>query len=105
MKTSNKGFDQCGNAQAVANEEQIILAADVTDAANDKQQVEPMVEQSQENIKSAGIEQDIATLDADSGYYSEENVTYLESKQIDPHIATERLKHHDRVSAAPRSRN
>ena len=43
MKTSNKGFDQCGNAQAVANEEQIIVAADVTDQANDSRQVEPMV--------------------------------------------------------------
>jgi Transposase and inactivated derivatives len=36
MKVSNKGWDQCGNAQAVANEDQIILAADVTDQANDK---------------------------------------------------------------------
>ena len=36
MKVSNKGFDQCGNAQAVANEEQIIIAADVTPQANDK---------------------------------------------------------------------
>jgi hypothetical protein len=26
MKASNKGWDQCGNAQAVANEHQIILA-------------------------------------------------------------------------------
>jgi threonine dehydrogenase-like Zn-dependent dehydrogenase len=29
MKASNKGWDQCGNAQAVTNEHQIILAADV----------------------------------------------------------------------------
>ena len=39
MKASNKGWDQCGNAQAVANEHQIILAADVTDQANDVRQV------------------------------------------------------------------
>jgi len=50
MKVSNlvlslegKGFDQCGNAQIVCNEEQIIVAADVTDQANDKRQVKPMV--------------------------------------------------------------
>ena len=43
MKASNKGWDQCGNAQAVANEHQIILAADVTDQANDvRQAVEQM---------------------------------------------------------------
>src|SRR5262245_10823272 len=45
MKASNKGWDQCGNAQAVANEQQIILAADVTDQANDKLQAIPMVDQ------------------------------------------------------------
>ena len=28
MKASNKGWDQCGNAQAVTNEHQIILATD-----------------------------------------------------------------------------
>ena len=104
MKTSNKGFDQCGNGQAVGNEEQIILAADVTDAANDKQQVEPLVEQTKQNIKSAGVEEKINALDADSGYYSEDNVNYLQGEQIDPYIATERLKHHERVRAAPRGR-
>src|SRR3954468_8499838 len=33
MRASDKGWDQCGNAQAVANGPQIILAADVTDQA------------------------------------------------------------------------
>lgn len=32
MKTSSKGWDQCGNAQAVVNENQIIVAADVDEA-------------------------------------------------------------------------
>jgi transposase len=39
MKASNKGWDQCGNAQAVSNENQIILAADVTHQANDVRQL------------------------------------------------------------------
>ncbi len=39
MKQSNKGFDYCYNAQAVVDaKEQIIVAAEVTSAANDKQQ-------------------------------------------------------------------
>jgi hypothetical protein len=104
MKVSNKGFDQCGNAQAVANEEQIILAADVTAAANDKQQVEPMVEQAQENLHGAGIEEKIGALAGDSGYYSEGNVAYLEGETIDPYLATERLKHHEKVGSAPTGR-
>jgi transposase len=100
MKVSNKGFDQCGNAQAVANEEQIILAADVTDQANDKRQVQPMVSQAQDNLTQAGVEEKIGAPDADSGYYSEDNVSYLEGETIDPYIATERLKHHEKASCA-----
>jgi transposase len=100
MKVSNKGFDQCGNAQAVANEEQVILAADVTPAANDKQQVEPMVEQAQENLQAAGVAEGIGALDADSGYYSEDNVSFLEGEKIDPYVATERLKHNEKMALA-----
>ena len=103
MKVSNKGFDQCGNAQAVCNEEQIIVAADVTDQANDKRQVQPMVTQAQENLAAAGVEEKIGALDADSGYYSEENVSHLEGEKIDPYIATERLKHHEKVLCDPDS--
>jgi len=104
MKVSNKGFDQCGNAQAVANEEQIILAADVTPQANDKQQVVPMVEQSKENLQAAGVEEKIGAFDADTGYFSEGNVSYLDDEKIDPYIATERLKHHEKIPLVPKGR-
>ncbi len=103
MKVSNKGFDQCGNAQAVANEAQII-AADVTPQANDKRQVVPMVEQSQGNLEAAGVDEKIGAFDADTGYFSEENVSYLEGEQIDAHIATERLKHHEKIPLVPKGR-
>jgi hypothetical protein len=55
-----------------------LSAAEVTDQANDKRQVQPMVSQAQENLVQAGVEEKIAALDADCGYYSEENVSYLE---------------------------
>jgi hypothetical protein len=73
----------------------------VTPQANDKQQVKPMVGEALENLIAAGVEEKIGALDADSGYYSEENVTYLEGETIDPYIATERLKHHEKVACAP----
>jgi len=104
MKVSNKGFDQCGNAQAVANEEQIIIAADVTPQANDKRQVVPMVEQSQKNLEAAGVDEKIGAFDADTGYFSEENVSYLEGEEIDAYISTERLKHHEKIPLVPRGR-
>ena len=80
MKASNKGWDQCGNAQAVANEHQIILAADVTDQANDMRQTVPMVDQARENLDAAGVEQAIGAALMDTGYYSEANTADLEAE-------------------------
>jgi transposase len=103
MKVSNKGWDQCINAQVVVNDHQIIVAADVTDETNDKQQVRPMVEQLKQNLAVVGVSEKVKEMVADSGFYSEANVTYLEGEEIDPYIATERLKHHEQIKA-PRGR-
>ena len=104
MKTSNKGWDQCGNAQAVANEAQIILAADVTDQANDKRQAVPMMDQARENLDAVGVETAIGAGLMDSGYYSETNTADLEERGIDPYVATERLKHIEEIPPMPRGR-
>jgi transposase len=104
MKVSNKGWDQCGNAQVAVNEHQIIVAADVTDETNDKQQVKPMVKQVQQNVAAAGVLEKVQEMVADSGFYSEANVAYLEGEKIDPYIATERLKHREQMATAPRGR-
>jgi transposase len=104
MKVSNKGWDQCLNAEVAVNEHQIIVAADVTDETNDKKQVQPMIEQTQQNGAAAGVAEKVKEMLADSGFYSEANVEYLEGEKIDPYIATERLKHHEKVTIAPRGR-
>jgi transposase len=104
MKVSNKGWDQCGNAQVAVNEHQIIVAADVTAQTNDQKQVRPMVEQAQQNLETAGVTEKVKEMVADSGFYSEANVEYLQGEGIDPYIATERLKHHEQIPAAPRGR-
>jgi transposase len=104
MKASNKGWDQCGNAQAVANEHQIILAADVTDRANDVHQAVPMVDQARANLEAAGVKRAIGAAVIDAGYYSEANTAALEARGIDPYVATERLKHNEKVASAPRGR-
>jgi transposase len=104
MKASNKGWDQCGNAQAVTNEHQVILAADVTDQSNDVRQVVPMVDQTRSNLDAAGVNEAIKAALGDTGYYSESNATDLEQRGIDPYLATERLKHHEKVASAPRGR-
>ena len=54
MKTNNKGFDQCANAQAAADREhQIILAADVTNEPNDKKQLKPMVRRTLDGVSTS----------------------------------------------------
>ena len=104
MKASNKGWDQCGNAQAVTNEHQIILAADVTDQANDVRQTVPMVDQTRANLEAAGVKETIKAALGDAGYYSEANATDLKQRGIEPYLATERLKPHEKVASAPRGR-
>ena len=106
MKTSSKGWDQCGNAQAVVNENQIIVAADVTDQANDVRQVEPMLDLTISNIDQAGVTENITAFTADAGYFSESNVEVLDGhERVDEaYIATGRLKHNERVAPAPTGR-
>jgi transposase len=104
MKQSNKGFDYSYNAQAVVDaEEQIIVAAEVTNQANDKQQGVPMARAALDNLAAAGIERPQAAdgmplpipNTADSGYFSEKAVEELELMGMDPHVATGRQKHHE----------
>ena len=102
MKVNNKGFDQCGNAQAVVDREhQVVIAADVTNQSNDKKQLAPMLEQSKHNV---GRGPRIKKFSADSGYFSEANVKEAERQKVDAYIATGRLKHHERVQPCPRGR-
>ena len=56
MKTANKGWDCCGNAQASVDDGcQIILACEVTAATNDKQQAEPMAQATRSQLDQAAI--------------------------------------------------
>ena len=106
MKTSNKGFDQCGNAQAVANEQQVIIAADVTDQANDVRQTVPMTDQTIDNLDDAGVTENIGAFTADTGYFSEENMEALDANERIDHVfvATGRQKHNEGVPSSPKGR-
>lgn len=104
MKTSNKGFDQCGNAQIITSEDQVILAADVTSQANDVRQVEPLVGQLQSNIAAAELDDSVDEFLADAGYYSSANVDAVTNAGMDPYIATQRLKHSEQIPASPQGR-
>lgn len=97
MPTSDNGFQQAYNLQAsVSMEDHLIVGGHLTQAPNDKQQLTPAL---------AGLSE-LATLpehvgspdrlSADSGYFSEDNVTACEDEGITPFIATGRQVHNQR---------
>ncbi len=103
MPVAGGGFEQCYNAQAVvAVGSLLVIAADVTQAPNDKQQLEPMLDQ------IAGLPKDlgrVGELLADNGYFSEANTNACTAAGIDPLIAMGREAHHpsldERFAEAP----
>ncbi|MCA1693227.1 MAG: transposase [Actinobacteria bacterium] len=76
----------------------------MTHQTNDKRQALPMVDQTRANLEAAGVGQALGAAVMDSGYYSEANTQGLESRGIDPYVATERRKHHEEIPQAPRGR-
>lgn len=86
----NKGsFVQGYNAQiAVDSESQVIVAAEVTQETNDKKQLLPMIAQIVTNL-----DQKPEKISADTGYFSEANVTDESVKDVDLYVATDRDKH------------
>ncbi len=101
MKSSSEGFVQAYNAQIVVEPElQLIVGQAVTQAANDKEQVAPMMEA----VEAQSGQRPEAVI-ADSGYCSEKNLEDLESekppqRRIEAFIATEQQKHGERRVAA-----
>ena len=104
MKASNKGWDQCGNAQALVDESQLIIAADVTPQANDVRQVAPLLDRMEANFQAAEITVRPKDFVADAGYYSDDNTQCVVSHEMVPYIATQRLKHHEELPPVPRGR-
>jgi transposase len=97
------GFVQAYNAQAAVEPDlQLIVGQTVTAAANDKEQLTPMVEDMEQQ---SGQRPDEVL--ADSGYCSEKNLEALESREnperrIEGYIATERQKHDGYKEPCPR---
>jgi transposase len=86
------GFVQGYNTQiAVEPAFQLIVGQQVTQAANDKQQLVPLLEKIQE--QSGQKPQGVLT---DSGYCSEENLKYLNKRKIEGFVATGKQKRNER---------
>ena len=69
-----RGFIQGYNAQAVSNEHQVVLAAEIMTAGGDFGHLEPMVEAAQREVRTAGIDETPEVLLADAGYWHQEQM-------------------------------
>jgi hypothetical protein len=103
MPVAGGGFDQCYNAQAaVAAGSLLVVASAVSQAPNDKQQLEPMLDKI--GALSDGLGKPECLL-ADTGYFSAANVAACDKAGIEPLIAMGRQPHHlplaERFEAAP----
>ncbi|GLS20131.1 hypothetical protein GCM10007874_31480 [Labrys miyagiensis] len=96
MPVAGGGFEQCYNAQAVvAAGSLLVVAAEVVQAPNDKQQLGPMIVQLSALPADLGRPQ---TLLADSGYFSGTNVDACGTAGLEPLIAQGRQTHYPPLS-------
>ena len=105
MPMPGGGFKQCYNAQAaVAAGSLLVVANDVVQATNDKQQLQPMLGRLGALPEELG---DVETLLADTGYFSAANVEACVAAEVDPLIAMGRQPHYpplaERLAPVPPS--
>lgn len=94
------GFVQGYNAQiAVEPTLQLIVGQAVTQQANDKKQLLPMIE----TVKEQAGQKPSAVL-ADSGYGSEESLREVAKLGVEAHVAVSRQKHQQVAPPCPRGR-
>lgn len=89
MRTGQQGKDMCYNVQiAVDSKHKLIVAHDVTNDANDLNQLVSMAEQSKGILE-------VETLDitADKGYFNEEQISECEGNNIKCYIPTPEKSH------------
>ena len=93
MPVSGGGFEQSYNAQsAVDVETMLVVSAHVSQACNDKREVQPVLQQVQALPAELGC---VESLIADTGYCSQSNVQACAEAGIAPLIALKRQHHNE----------
>ena len=91
MKSADRAYIQAYNAQAAVDEQhQIVVAAEVTQQANDKGWLVPMVHQVVDRLELVPEQ-----VSADAGYWVERDVERLEWYDIEALVAPKKLRHSD----------
>jgi len=91
MPVSGGGFEQCYNAQAsVDTETMLVVSTHVSQACNDKKEINPALGKLAELPSELGRASDLL---ADTGYFSAANVEACEQDGITPFLASGRDNH------------
>lgn len=94
MRTSENGWQQAWNVQsAVDTGSHLILAGHISQAPNDKQELEPALDTLEDLPKEIG---NVERITADNGYYSEGNINEATDREMRPYVSTGRQKHNQR---------
>ncbi len=96
------GYMQGYNAQAVATEEQFVVAAEVTNQAFDAPSFAPMIAAARTNLRRAGEPRRVRRAVADAGYWSADNVNMA---GIETLIAPGRARQLDRIATNDNGRS
>jgi IS5 family transposase len=91
MPSSDKGFMQAYNAQAAVDvDTMLIVESHVSQAPNDKKEINPALSSLAFLPEELG---EVEVILADAGYYSDSNVTACEKAGMEPFIPPRREKH------------
>jgi transposase len=103
MKTRS-GYVQGYNSQAVVTKGQIIIAAEVTNQENDVNQLHPMIQTAQENLKAISPKEKLTIKISltDAGYISDKNLEAIAADGPEHLIATKKdWKQRKEAAASP----
>jgi transposase len=101
MLKTKQGYVQGYNAQAVATEQQFVVAAEVTNLAHDAPAFTPMITAAKKNLRVAGEKRRVRRVVADAGYWSIENASLA---GVESFIAPGRARNLMRISDAEQDR-
>ena len=81
MKTGEGTVRLCYNAQVVVDNQQLIVAAAVSNEADDRSLLSPLLEQAESQLSA-----ELGAIVADGGYYSGRNMKYAQERGLDVYI-------------------
>ena len=98
-RKTGHGFIQGYNGQAIVDEKhQIIVASQAFGKGQDHSLLEPMIVETAHNMTALGKGDNYIegkTFIADTGYFSEENLTIVENKKVDAYIPDQNFRKRD----------